>query len=594
MSLFQVAKPKSAAKIMVPPGKELEDEVLATLEHMAREVGITLGPGGKIVLIERPEMNMKPIITKDGVTVAKALGYDSAIKQLILESARDAALRTASEAGDGTTTATILSSSIANSTAAVVRANSKLSPQKIVRELQALVPGIVEKIQSHKIDVTAKNADSVLLRVATLSANGDEKLAKSVLEAFNTVGSEGNMTIIEAQGDTSYKVERINGYTIDQGYEESCRMFSNGFINDKSGTLVILNNPVFLLYDGIVNDMSQIYEALTKLGEKFKMTGRQDKGVILLAHGFSDMILGDLHVNWTHPNSIVKVFPLMTPTNVAVMNWRTQFLYDLQAYTGSPVFNPIDKPLVDIDVDSLINNNRAKQIEVSRFRTSVIATEDNEAIEIRVNELKLQKEKPESDYELNDLNVRIGKLTSGIARLTVYAPSAGDTREKRDRAEDAWMAIRGATKYGAVPGGGYVLVKLSAHLVTAADQQTSLPKKLAMLILAEAFRRPVEVLYENYGYNAEEVNKQILSFLMHPEETFDIFEQKWIPKFDILDSAPAVIEAIRNSISIASLLGTLGGIVAFKRDSESDKSEEKFVRKFEAATGTRGSVQPDT
>src|SRR5271157_4238132 len=207
MSLFQVSKPKSAAKIMVPPGKGLEDEVLETLAHMASEVGVTLGPGGKQVLIERPEMNMKPIITKDGVTVAKSLGYDSAIKQLILESARDAALRTASEAGDGTTTATILSSSIATSTAAVVRANSKLSPQKIVRELQALVPGIVEKIEQYKIKLDNKNYDSVLLRVATLSANGDVDLAKAVIEGFNMVGEEGNMTIVESNGESKYKVE---------------------------------------------------------------------------------------------------------------------------------------------------------------------------------------------------------------------------------------------------------------------------------------------------------------------------------------------------------------------------------------------------
>lgn len=590
MSLFQVTKPKSAAKIMMTPGDKLEDEVLDTLRHMADQVGATLGPGGKQVLIERPEMNMKPIITKDGVTVAKSLGYDSAIKQLILESARDAALRTASEAGDGTTTATILSSSIAESVSEVVKKNPKLSPQRIVREMQALVPTIIQKVNSYKIDVNSENYDKVLLRVATLSANGDADLAKAVLEAFDLVSEDGNMTIIEAQGESKYKVERISGYTIDQGYEESCRMFGSGFINDKSGTQVVLNKPVFLLYDGIMNDISQVLESLTKLGNYFTSTRAQDRGVVLVAHGFSDIVLGDLHLNWNHLESTVKVVPLLTPTDVAIQNWRSQFLRDLQAYTGSPVFNPVDKPITEMDPESMVKNNRVKNIEIGRFRTSVMSEEDDEAINLRVDELKEKLKKPESDYEVNDLNVRIGKLTSGIAKLSVSAPSAGESREKRDRADDAWMAIRGAVKYGAVPGGGFILVRLSAWLMTEAEGIPKAPKKFAMNILARALLRPVEVLYENYGYKSEAVEAQLHKMLVKPDKTFDISEQKWVDKFDILDSVPAVTEAIRNSISIASLLGTLGGIVAFKRDAQTDKDEEKFVRKYEAGAGIRTSV----
>lgn len=584
--MFQASKPKSAGKVMVPPSVGLENEVIETLENIALLVGATLGPGGKQVLIERPEMNMKPIVTKDGVTVIKHLGYHSAVKQLILESARDAAIRTASEAGDGTTSATILSSSIARSTADVVKENPKLSPQKIVREMQALVPHLMEKIKSYSIDA---QDEEVLLKVATLSANGDTELAKAIIEAFNVVGEEGNITIIEINGPSKYEIQKIHGYTVEKGYEDSCRNFSNGFINDRSGTMVVLNNPLVLLFDGVINDIGQVYDGLQKLSTFVESINRHDSGVVLVAHGFSDTVLGDLHVNWQHPKTVLKVVPLLTPEN-ALKQSKTNFLYDLQAYTGSPVFNPIDKPIVDLDPELLYKNSRTTFFEGGRFRSSIMAQEDVDAVQIRVDELKLQLKKPESAYEVNDLNVRIGKLTSGVARFNIYGVSTGETREKRDRAEDAWMAIRGAIKHGACPGGGSVLVKLGADLTVLADKETKIAKKMAMLVLAEALLKPVRVLYSNYGYTKTEVEQQIIELLKRENETFDISEQKWVPSIELLDSVPAITEAIRNSISIASLLGSLGGIVAFARDSEEDRREADFVRKFQAATGERGSV----
>jgi chaperonin GroEL len=591
MSLFQVGKPKSAAKVMIPSSTKLQDEVVKTLSHIAEMVGATLGPGGRQVLIERSEVNMKPIITKDGVTVVKNLGYEEATKQLILEAARDAAIRTANEAGDGTTTATILSSAIAEYTSDATKNNPRLSPQKIVREMEKLVPVMEEIVEKYKLKINGDNYKEVLHKVASLSGNGDLELSDAIIEGLELVGEEGNMTIVEMQGPSKYIVERINGYTVERGYEESCRNFSNGFINNKSGNGVELNNPIVILFDGNINDMSQVFEAFTKLSEYFDETNRQDKNIVLVAHGFSEIVLGDLHVNWNHPHSKVKILPLMTPEK-AIQNWRTNFLYDLQAYTGTPVFNPIDRPIVDINPQFVCNNSRVKKIDVSRYKTMVFADEDPEAISIRVEELKLQKEKPESIYELNDLEVRIGKLTAGIVRLNISGPSSGETREKRDRAEDAWMAIKGALKHGAVPGGGYILTRIAAELTVRAEKITdNWPKKLAALILGESLLHPVKALYRNYGYVPEEILTQIYNILKDDSLTYDLSAEKWVPAYDLLDSAPAVLEAIRNSISIASLLGTLGGIVAFKRDNDSDKQEEKFVRQFEAATGQRGSVE---
>lgn len=588
MSLFQTSKPKSAAKLMIPPSDDLDQKVLETLAFLAKMAGATLGPGGKQVLIERQEMNMKPVMTKDGVTVIKSLGFDQAANQLILEAARDAAIRTASQAGDGTTTATILSSSIARSTADVVKANPKLSPQSVVRELQAMVPITMNMIKRYTIDASKEDA---LLKVAVLSANGDQELARMVLEAHRKVGDEGELTIVEITGDSRYRVDRIHGYAVEQGYEESCRSFANGFINDKSGTMIQVEKPLVILYDGIVRDIMDVYDGLQKISNYCEA---QKKGaatsLVLVAHGFSDDFLGNMHVNWNHHETTLKILPCLTP-NVGIRNCQTNFLYDLQAYTGSPVFNPIDRPLVDVDPEQLCRNTRVKSFEAGRYRSSFIAKEDMEAIQIRIDELKLQLEKPESQYEAYDLKSRIGKLTSGIARLEIYAPSASETREKRDRAEDAWMAVRGAIQHGACPGGGYVLVKLSSDLVVYASKLPMGPKKFAALILAEAFLQPVEVLYYNYGYRGDGIHEAIAALQKNEDQTYDIMAQQWVPKEHLLDSVPAVAEAIRNSISIASLLGSLGGIVAFKRDNEEDHKEAEFVRRFEASVGERTSVK---
>lgn len=584
MSLFQVNKPKSAAKVMVAPGKELKSIVLSTMEHVAKMVGATLGPGGRQVLIERPEIGLKPIMTKDGVTVIKNLGYESATQQLVLEAVRDAAMRTASEAGDGTTTATILAESITKKTSKLVEANPKLSPQKIVRELQSLIPFVSERIDSYKIDINGDNSEEVLHKVATLSANGDKELADSIIESFNTVGDEGNITIIEVTGPSKYEVEKISGYTLEKGYEESCRNFANGFINDKSGTMVVLEKPLIILFDGVVNDISQILESMNRIGQYFAENTHLTTGIVIVAHGFSDSVVGDLHLNWN--KGTFKVLPMVT-TQTAVSNSRTEQLYDLQAYTGSPVFNPIDRPLIDMNIDFLVKKNRVKNIEVGRFRTSIMVDENELLIETRVEELKLRRQKPESQYEAHELDVRIGKLTSGIARLNIYGLSQGETREKRDRAEDAWMAIRGAVKYGAVPGGGYVLLRLASDLIDLGRKEENESRKVAIDILSDALSEPVKILYKNYGFNDQETEYMMGEILQRDEETFDLSEYKWKEKNEVLDSAPAVLEAIRNSMSIASLLGTMGGLIAFKRDTQSDKEEEGFVRRFERGAGLR-------
>ena len=585
MGLFQVAKPKSAGKLMIShKDSRLADTVIETLSHMADMAGSTLGPGGRQVLIERGEMNLPPIMTKDGVTVIKNLGYHDPLQQLILESARGAAIRTASEAGDGTTTATILASSIARSVRDSVRENIKISPQKMIRAMQSQVPVIHQLIEDLSIMPDAENFDDILLRVAELSANGDTELAEKIMESYDLVGDEGNLTIVEKIGPSSYELERIHGYTVDRGYEESLKKFANGFMNDKSGTMVGMKDPCVLLYDGVLTSIHNLLSSLNAIVDAMDKRNIKDQYILIVAHGFADGVLGDLHVNWNTPNTPF-VLPLVTPES-AIRNWRTQFLYDLQAYANVPVYNPIDNPLSKMNPGKLLDDCLVSVVECQRYKTSIIANEDPELLESRVDTLKEQLKNPESEYEANDLRVRIGKLTSGIARLYVNGPSDAETRERRDRAEDAWMAIKGAVKEGASPAGGWVWLRAAGLMqsLSVSLKDTDIVQSNACAALAKALVTPIVKLYDNYGYSSEEIGKAIADLGSNEDQTFDISTQTWVPKFELLDSTSALKQAVENSVSIASLLGTIGGVVVFDRDTETDSKEQSFARGFEKAT----------
>lgn len=590
MGLFQTNKPKSAGKIMIGPNGQLQEMVLNTLSKMSEMAGATLGPLGRQVLIERPEMDMKPIMTKDGVTVIKSLGYQDAVSQLILEAARDAAIATANDAGDGTTTATILSAAIAEKSAEVIAKHNRISPQAIIREMKKLIPYIEEKVAKYNIPVDGDNYSTVLYKVAELSANGDSVLADKILEAFELVGDEGNLTIVETpfSREEKYEVERLNGYTVELGYEESCGQFATGFINDKGSNLVTMQKPVFILFNGTVDRINKIQGAIIKVSEALDATTKpgEKQQLVIVAHDYDPTVLGHLLANWNHDGSKIQVFPLKTQRNM-IQNSQTDFLYDLQAYTGCPVYDPINRPLANMDTASLLKQNRVTYFEAGRFRTSIVTEEDQDAVDIRVEELKQQLKNPESEYEKRELDLRVGKLTSGIAKLIIYSQSQGETREKRDRAEDAWMAIRGAVTHGALPGGGYVLVRLSADFLAEAEKSKNQIQKLALEIIGESLLAPVKLLYKNYGWDIKEIDAHILEILAQEGKTWDILNQKWVDKEDLLDSTPAVVEAIRNSLSIASLLGTLGGIVSFKRDFSTDTDEREFKAGFERTLGER-------
>jgi chaperonin GroEL len=348
----EYGKVKSVAKRITTKGPKLSKIVLETMRTISEIVGATLGPGGRQVTIERFEHAIPPMLTKDGVTVFRSLGFENAEAHCIMECARDAAVRTASEAGDGTTTATVLAEALVRLTNEFCAKHPHQRPQKVVRHLEQVCQKVVVPILqdlSIRVDSTTEDGQKLLRNVAKVSANGDDDLADAVMKCFDLVGDDGNVTIVEVSGSSHYEVEQIDGFPIGMGYEDSCAKFYPKFINDSGRQMSVMEDPVFVLYHGTLTEVQSAFAILSKVGDMYEMLLRGDqkeyrhRNVVFVAVGFSEQVLATFASSWGLADSI-KIFPLVIPKS-PLANFQTQFLEDLSAITGATIFDPINRPL---------------------------------------------------------------------------------------------------------------------------------------------------------------------------------------------------------------------------------------------------------
>lgn len=578
-------KTKSAAKYVLTPGPELDAKINEALTTIDRVVGATLGPNGRPVLIERYEYGLPPFVTKDGVTVFRSIALRGSAQHCVMEIARDGSSRTASEAGDGTTTAAILTNAIYQQFKKFCDTNPKVSPQRVVRHLEGVFRDHIEptiKSLAVKADLETDEGKAFLRSVAQISANGDAALADAVMKCFDITGDEGNVTIVDGTGPSGYKTEAIDGYAIPgMGYEESCGNYYAKFINDPGNQRCVMEKPVFLLYNGEINEIQALAPILEKVGigwihgvpnedaELKKFT----HNVVVVANGFSDTVLGWLAACFANPETI-NVYPLVVPQSPQA-NGRLQFLMDVAAITGSRVLDILEAPLDMAELKDL--GPGVDSFESYRFRSSIVGYANEDSLIERVMDLKLQLSHPESELDAVILRERAAKLAGGIAKLWVYGSSNAEIKEKRDRADDAICAVRGAIKNGTLPGGGWTLLKLI---------ETMPHQEFVDAILRTAFMEPFNRLLSNGGIGEDEAVGVLASIVdnqaLGKKVVYDFLEHQHVDAYEagVLDSAPAVLEAIRNSLSTASQLGTLGGLVVFERDGEWEEQEARKTAKF--------------
>ncbi len=566
-------KVKSVAKLMTTRGPKLQEIVNNTLATCAELVGATLGPGGMSVIIERQEAGLPPVVTKDGVTVFKSLGFSDPTQQVIMEAGREASLRTASEAGDGTTTATILSAELVKKLSALTNENPHLSSQLIVRKLNDIFASVVEPtLKGWALPSKMGTDQDRLYNVARISANGDVELAKAVMECFDLVGDEGNVTITEASGKPEYQVEKIDGYPISIGYEESCGPFFQEFINDKATQQTSIKKPLWILYHGTLNDYNEIFTIAQVVGTEAS-AGKCQPNIVVAATGFSESFVAQCAASFRLAGA-VRIYPLLAPRTIQQTS-QLDFLEDLSALTCAKVFNPLTKPLDSWEFLTDFGTGQGpERFEAGRYRSTVIGFADELAVIDRADAIDKQlagQTLSERDAQL--LRERKAKLTSGIARLIVRGPSNGEVKERRDRAEDAVCAVRAAIKHGSLYGGGLTWVKLMKVISDYTENPATdeISRAVANRVLLPAVMAPVYKLFTNAGY----FDVGPIVSRMSNGERYDLTSGEWLPVGDetLLDAYSAVREALANAISVAGSLGTTGGVIVFGRDPELERRE---------------------
>jgi chaperonin GroEL len=302
-----------------------------------------------------------------------------------------------------------------------------------------------------------------------------------------------------------------------------------------------------------------------------------------VACGFSEQVLGTLALNFREASTI-NVLPLVAPRSI-LQNGEAHFLDDVAAITGSEVLDPLQRTfdVARIPGESESDIGQVDGFEMLRFRSTIFGYADEDLIVDRAEVLEGMAKSAISELDGRALRERLAALTGGIAKLWVIGSSQGELRERKDRADDAVRAVQGAMKSGVLPGGGWTLVRLYDALRTSFTKGTP-----EMDVLGRSLIEPVRLLLSNTGMTYDVASHIIEDMLGDQNQVWDAAKRIWIPAFDgeILDSVPAVREAIRNSISIASLLGTLGGVVVFGRDIELERREAQQTNQYLRETNT--------
>jgi len=549
MSLYQ----KSSAKSIVANPADIRKIVTEAIDTMATIISTTIGPGGRNVIIERN--GLSPLITKDGVTVAKELGVEDAASNLIFEAAKEICLKTAKDAGDGTSSAIVLANAITKFGTTFLQSNPKYNPQRMINELQNAYNGVVVPYLRDYARKVKSNDE--LIYVANISANGDNKIAKAAVEAVLAAGEDGHVIIEEAQGD-QIKVETMDGFIVTSGLKDIGAV-GRAFINDRTNQQAKMDNGIVFLYDGTMNDL-KVPAAIQQAVEGTALYGLP---VVVFAHGFADVVI-DKFAKTTQGG--YSVIPVKTPMS-GFANSRSMFLLDMAAYTGANVYSPgnIDEFITTDEEDGFGHFMSAK---VTMYESVITTIPDKDLLDARVSELKHIMEVSPSEWDKMHIKASIGKLIGGISTIWVGGGSELEAREKKARVEDAVEAVKSAIAEGIIPGGCVVHKRLSQLIDSHPDAQPSWG------ILVNALDAPFNMLMTNCGedpiavWNAIGASKAWEGKDL-PGVAFDANSHNLVDPFQagIIEPAKVCRVSLGNALSVASLLITLGGIVCTPRNS---------------------------
>jgi len=540
---------KMKSKEITTDKTEIKKVVQESLKEMATIVGSTLGPGGRTVLLERD--NLAPLATKDGVTVAKAIGMANAQKSVIVEAAKEICLRTAKEAGDGTTTAIVLANALVQNASEFLLTNPKYNPQRMINELNHLYQSeIVTFLKKHAKSV---NSREELINVATISANGDTIIATAAVDAVMAAGEDGQVLVEEAD-DSDIRVETMEGCIVTSGLKD-LGPIGISFMNDRANQQAKMDEGLVFLFDGSLNDL-KVPSAIQQAVEGTNLYG---KPIIVFAHSFADVVLDKLAKTTKGGYTVV---PIKTPMG-GVANSRVMFLHDLAAYTSAKVYDPAN---LDAAIESGLEFGSFKTAKINLYEAFLTSDSDPDLLETRIAELKSIAAIAPNDREAMFVKAAISKLTGGVSTIWVGGGSELEAREKKARVEDAVEAVRSAIAEGIVPGG------CGVHLVLADIIRRHEKRLPSWVIMEQALLEPFKLLLSNCGEDFNDVWNAMGGFVTGtdapPTHIFDASTHQVVQpeQAGIIEPAKVCRVSIGNALSVASILSTLGGLVVSPRD----------------------------
>lgn len=519
-------------------GTEARRLMLKGCDDLADAVQVTLGPRGRNVILDQTFGN--PKITKDGVTVAKAIEFENRYHNMGASLVKQVASQTGDKAGDGTTTATILARAIYKEGCKSVAAG--MNPMDLRKGIQLAVNGIVKHLDDISIDVKDKEA---IENVASISANNDRHIGGLIASVFDKIGREGTITVQDGK-TLDVEVEYVEGLKFDRGY------ISPYFITDSKNARVEMENPLILLVDKKVSTIQQILKHL-------EHASQMQKPILIIAEDVESEALATLVINKLRGG--LRVCAVKSP---GFGDNRKNTMQDIAISTGGTfISEEVGLSLENTEIDVL---GSAKKVIITKDDTIILDGKgDKKELEQRIETIKKEIESTTSDYQREKAQERLGKLTGGVAVIKVGGSSEVEVGELKDRIDDALCATRAAIDDGIVPGGGVALLRSLKAIEDVKGE--NFDQDIGIKIVKEAVKMPCKIICSNAGFEGS----VIVDKLMASKDVnygFDAATGEFTDmiKRGIIDPAKVVKTALVDSSGIASLMITTEAMIVEKKD----------------------------
>jgi len=519
---------------------EAKEGLRKGITTLAKAVKSTLGPRGRTVIIEAEDVIMGRTVTKDGATVAKYINSADSIEDMAITIMRDAATKTAKDAGDGTTTSIVITEALINQFDFVME-NDDYNPNEVINQMKFVLEDIIKEIDAVSIDID----DEKLLQIATISSNNDAELGTLISDAYKAVGKDG-VVLVENSKDSTTSFEHVEGITFDRGLTSTYQ------INNRSNNTVDMESVRILITDKEIEDLRQIENILAPVV--------QSRLNLLIIGEMTLRAQAALNKN-VHEGKLKAAFVL--PPNFGYR--KTQILEDIAFATGGVYIS--EQTGDDWELVTLDKLGSADRIVIDQKSTVIIDNSEINSLsrQARIDELKVQLSKATDDGTKEDLEHRIAVLCGNVAKIKVGGNTSDDMKEKRDRVDDAVLASKAALEEGILPGGGVTLYAIGSQMVSVGE---NINRYAAEVIVRDAIMAPLSQIITNSGMDVNDVVDSD-EFDAGNNIGYDLKAGVYGNMIDmgIIDPTKVTKTALRNAVAVAStILGSPVVITNARKD----------------------------